>query len=379
MTVNLLHIASFIGNVGDNASHMGLANILAGAFQEEPRIEKLEIRKFYKNYQLSDKLAFDEDFASYANSFDGVIIGGGGFLDYWVPNSSTGTTLDLAPTVLNKIRRPLIISSVGALPHQAIPDGNIARFKNFLDAALSQENISIALRNDGSHENIRDNFGTQYSESLHLILDNAFFYSPPLRERLIEHDYVAINLAPDQLNMLSNIRGAVDHDDFYRQIRRVVEYCIEALGLHVVLIPHIQADLKAIVRLLDSLESFTARTMVSVAPCLQGDAGSEQLFSIYRNSRFVLASRFHANVCSAAMLKPTIGIAVLDRVGFMYDSIGMTDAYVLPGENLADTLIQKIPRHALAYDSQCVPSEELLRLRARSQSYYEEKLSSILY
>lgn len=379
MPAKLLHIASFIGNVGDNASHMGLTNILAGVCQEKPRIERLEIRKFYKNYQLSDKLAFDEDFASYANSFDGIIIGGGGFLDYWVPNSSTGTTLDLAPTVLRKIRRPLIISSVGALPHQTIPEGNVTRFRSFLDTALSQKNISIALRNDGSHENIRNNFGAQYSETMHLILDNAFFYSPPLRERLIEHDYVAINLAPDQLDMLSNIRGTVDQENFYRQIQRVIEYCIETLGLHVVLIPHIQADLKAIVRLLGSLESFTARTMVSVAPCVQGNAGAEQLFSIYRNSRFVLASRFHANVCSAAMLKPTIGIAVLDRVGFMYDSIDMADAYALPDENLADKLIQKISEHAQSHNSQCAPSEALLRLRARSKSFYEEKLASALH
>ncbi len=341
-------------------------------------MERLEIRKFYNNYQLPDKLNFDESFVHYANSFDGIIIGGGGFLDYWVPNSSTGTTLDMTPAVLSKIKCPLIISSVGALPHQAIPEGNIARFRNFLDAALNQKNVSIALRNDGSHENIKNNFGTQYSEAMHLILDNAFFYTPAPRECLIEQDYVAINLAPDQLGMLSYMRGTVDQEDFYRQIQRVIEYCIGALGLHVVLIPHIQADLNAIARLLGSLESFTARSMVSVAPCVQGNAGAELLFSIYRNSRLVLASRFHANVCSTAMLKPTVGIAVLDRIGFMYDSLGMANAYVLPGENLADELIRKLSEHARSYDSQHAPSEALLRLKAHSQSFYEEKLASIL-
>ncbi|MBE7377207.1 MULTISPECIES: polysaccharide pyruvyl transferase family protein [Pseudomonadaceae] len=378
MSVKLLHIASFIGNVGDNASHMGLENILSGIGLQNPVIERLEIRKFYKNYQLPDKLTFDESFAHHANSFDGIVIGGGGFLDYWVPDSSTGTTLDMEPKVLGKIKRPLIISSVGALPHQTIPEGNITRFRNFLDAALGQKNVSIALRNDGSHENIKNKFGAQYSEAMHLILDNAFFYMPSLRERLIEQDYVAINLAPDQLGMLSYMRGTVDQDDFYRQIQRVIEYCIGALGLHIVLIPHIQADLKAIVRLLGSLESFTARSMVSVAPCVQGNAGAELLFSIYRSSRFVLASRFHANVCSAAMLKPTVGIAVLDRVGFMYDSLDMENAYVLPGENLADELIRKLSEHARSHDSQHAPSKALLRLKARSQSFYEEKLASIL-
>ncbi|MCW0217524.1 MAG: polysaccharide pyruvyl transferase family protein, partial [Prosthecobacter sp.] len=258
------------------------------------------------------------------------------------------------------------------------PVGNNIRFRRFLDDALSQENVSIALRNDGSHASIKKNFGAQYAEAMHLILDNAFFYTPPARERLIEQDYIAINLAPDQLGMLSNMRGTVDQEDFYRQIQQVIEHCIETLGIHVVLIPHIQADLTAIVRILGSLESFTSRSMVTVAPCVQGNAGADLLFSIYRNSRFVIASRFHANVCSAAMLKPTIGIAVLDRVGFMYNSLDMRNAYVLPGENLVDELIEKLSEHIQKQDSRRTPTEALRRFQAHSFSFYEEKLASII-
>ncbi len=376
MPAKLLHIASFIGNIGDNASHLGLGNILNEISTEKPEIEHLEIRKFYKNYTLADNLKFDESFADYANTFDGIIIGGGGFLDYWVPGSGTGTTLDIPQSVIRKIKRPLIISSVGALPHQAVPEGNEVRFKKFLDVALEQDNLFIALRNDGSFENIQENFGQDYAERMHKILDNAFFYSPPIRERLVEQEYVAINLAPDQLSMHSKLHAPLEVDDFYQQIKQVIEHCISSLGLHVVLVPHIQADMTAILKVIQSLESFTARTMVSVAPCIQGNWGAEQLLSIYQNSKFVIATRFHANVCSTAMQKATIGIAVLDRVGFMYDSIGMNQAYVLPGEKLAEELIAKASEQST--NNKIAHSLHLHNLKTDSRLFYESKLGPIL-
>jgi len=376
MPAKLLHIASFIGNIGDNASHLGLGNIINELSTQKPETEHLEIRKFYKNYALADKLRFDESFADYANTFDGIIVGGGGFLDYWVPSSSTGTTLDMPQSVIRKIKRPLIISSVGALPHQAVPEGNKVRFKEFLDVALEQDNLSIALRNDGSFENTQENFGQDYAEGMHEILDNAFFYTPPLRERLVEQEYVAINLAPDQLSMHSKQHVPLEVDDFYQQIRQVIEHCISSLGLHVVLVPHIQAEMAAILKVIQSLESFTARTMISVAPCIQGNWGAEQLLSIYQNSKLVIATRFHANVCSTAMQKATIGIAILDRVGFMCDSIGMNQAYVLPGENLAEELIAKASEQSTQI--KIAHPLDFQKLKTNSTLFYESKLGPIL-
>lgn len=105
MKYKILHLASHYGNIGDNASHLGLYNIFNEINFIKYEIEKLEIRRFYKNYSLPDKLFFDSDFIRYANKFDLLIIGGGGFLDFWVENSQTGTTIDISIQDFSKINQ----------------------------------------------------------------------------------------------------------------------------------------------------------------------------------------------------------------------------------------------------------------------------------
>ncbi len=56
--MNVLHIASFCGNVGDNANHYGLRKKLSYIFPENVVYDELEIRRFYKNYDGKDKLFF---------------------------------------------------------------------------------------------------------------------------------------------------------------------------------------------------------------------------------------------------------------------------------------------------------------------------------
>ena len=70
------HIASFKGNIGDILNHEGFYysfdDILSNAI-----IDKFEIRRFYLN--ASDRLYFDSSFAKKLNSYDLIILGGGGF------------------------------------------------------------------------------------------------------------------------------------------------------------------------------------------------------------------------------------------------------------------------------------------------------------
>lgn len=75
--LKILHVASFIGNIGDNASHAGLYNIL-DKFSEPYLVDCVEIREFYLNYKAGPIKIFDESFVSCANKYDLVVIGGGG-------------------------------------------------------------------------------------------------------------------------------------------------------------------------------------------------------------------------------------------------------------------------------------------------------------
>lgn len=339
--MKILHVASFIGNIGDNASHAGLTAILKIIFNEY-EIEQLEIRKFYKNYQLDDARVFDEEFIEYANSFDLLIIGGGGFLDYWVEGSATGTTIDLDPELVPCITVPTLMMSVGCVPHRKIPEGNIDKFIRFIQAVNKNPNIRIAVRNDGSIETLKNILSPDEMKCIPEIMDNGFFYKSEEGPSFIDGDYIAINITLDQIGMNSSLRGAIDLKAYQEEIVKVVNHIAVDLDKHVVFVPHIFSDIKAICDVLKNIEDFVVRSKVSIAPYVQGDAGSSYLFNVYKNSLLVLATRFHANVCPMSMGVPVIGLVALDRVKYIYDAFESSDGYVVLDGCFSSELNNKI-------------------------------------
>jgi polysaccharide pyruvyl transferase WcaK-like protein len=344
--MKILHVASFQGNIGDNASHIGFYNIL-DRIVKHYKVEQLEIRKFYKNYNQSDKKIFDKTFIDYLNGFELCIIGGGSYLDYWVPNSQTGTYIDIDPILLSQIQTKTLFASIGCNPHKEIPKGNIEKFRFFLYEANKNRNIKIVVRNDGSVESIKKDIGEKYLENIEEILDHGFFYQDNTTyPKVIEKKYVAINIVNDQLWMQSKIRGAIDKKKYLGELKKVVEYCINNMGYDLVFVPHIYSDLKAISELLEIIDDSMIRGRITIAPCIQRDEGARYIFSIYKNSEWVIGTRLHANVCSIAMGKKTIGLAVLDRIEYMYRTLGIEDrVVVLDGEfseQVIDILKQNI-------------------------------------
>lgn len=340
--MKILHVASFVGNIGDNASHIGLYSLLDKIIGQYS-IEKTEIRRFYKNYQFKDKLQFNRDFINHANTFDLMIIGGGGFLDYWVNNSSTGTTIDMEPDLVEYIKTPTMICSVGAMPHHKVPDGNIDKLRNFLDAVEVNKKVMIAIRNDGSKLSFKKDIGEQYLKWIPEVLDHGFYYRSNTDSLFpIKKDFISINITNDQIKMSSKERGEIIENSYYQNLKKVIEHVCVDMKHHIVLIPHVFHDLKAISNLLELLDDFLIRNYITVAPSIQNDIGANYLFSIYNNSKLVIGTRFHANVCALAMGKPTIGLVALDRVKYVYDQLGLPDDYVLLDYDFAYELINKI-------------------------------------
>ena len=77
--LKILHIASFSGNIGDNANHMGFRpwfEALAGAPVSWTR---LEIREFYWRERQWDAALVD-----FINTHDLLVIGGGNYFELWV-------------------------------------------------------------------------------------------------------------------------------------------------------------------------------------------------------------------------------------------------------------------------------------------------------
>lgn len=340
--MRVLHVASFIGNIGDNASHKGFYSLL-DKYYVQYSVERLEIRRFYQNYKQSGKLSFDEEFIDFANKFDLLVIGGGGFLDYWLPNSNSGTTIDMTPSIVSKIKVRTLITSVGCMPHKVIPEGNIDKFRLFLDAILENKNISLAVRNDGSKENLKIEIGKKYYDAIPEVLDSGFFYQNSNLPALpINKPYVALNITDDQIHMLSKVREQLDVTQYYAELEKIVRFIVYEENMHLVFVPHIHSDLNAILHLINNFSDYDIRQYFSIAPCIQGFNGADYLFSIYKHSDLVIASRLHANICSLAMNKKVIGLGVLDRVSYIYSHIGLSNQCELISGRFSNGVVEKL-------------------------------------
>ena len=291
--LNILHLATFKGNIGDNASHIGLRKILDIALEGEYSLTRHEIRDYYKNVSLDFRKYFDEKFVSYINNFDLLIIGGGGFLDYFVQDSLTGTTLDISIDLLDTIRTPILFSSVGCDPNNFIPNGNEKKFKKFLDYIFQSEKMDILFRNDGSKDNLESNFNVKPCD-IKTILDNGFFFDTTTKIMdSFDDNYIAMNVSFDQVNMSGPGSIDIKPEIFYSEIRKIVRHIVYRYNINVCFIPHIFSDLKSINFILDGLEDSLIRNHIIIAPCIQGDYGANYNFSIYKNSEIVILSLIH--------------------------------------------------------------------------------------
>ena len=75
--IKALHVASFNGNVGDNASHNGFRKRLIDSLGCSIHFNEVEIREFYESWDMGN-LNMD-DFIAQCNSYDLVIFSGGNF------------------------------------------------------------------------------------------------------------------------------------------------------------------------------------------------------------------------------------------------------------------------------------------------------------
>ena len=154
-TLKTLHLASFIGNIGDNANHNGFYNFLFQNKDFKFEIDRLEIREFYWK-----KRFFDKSFVDLVNQYDLLIIGGGNYFELWVENSPTGTSIAIELELLKQIKTPILFNALGVDPGQGISKINIQKFRNFLDLLIERKDF-ISIRNDGAKDTIIEYIGKE--------------------------------------------------------------------------------------------------------------------------------------------------------------------------------------------------------------------------
>jgi polysaccharide pyruvyl transferase WcaK-like protein len=371
--INVLHIASFIGNIGDNANHKG-SKLLRDKFLDyEFNITEKEIRRFYwKEWSFNS-----EEFVEEANRYDLIMIGGGNYFELWVSGSETGTSIDLGIEYMKKIKTPILFYSLGCDLGQGVPEENINKFKNFLDFLCSNKRYFVSVRNDGALANINFLYGQRYIDTISEIPDGGFFTTIENTEHVeIERNKknLVINVAGDMQDVrFSNTSGDISYEIFTRSFAHTIEqleenYCNE---INIIFVPHIFRDLKVIYDIINEMNDKFRRQRIKVAPYLVGDQGHDYIFSLYNQADLVLGMRFHSNVCGYALKKNVIGLVNYPQIKNLYSNISSSEYVEVNKEGYQTKLLSMMLEHLSNHSKYVDKSQKISnQLQANARDEY---------
>lgn len=322
-TLRILHLASFAGNIGDLANHAGARRMLAERLGFALEYTDLEIREFYWKQR-----SFDDAFVDYANSFDLLIIGGGNYFELWVDHSATGTSIDITPERLAKLKVPTLFFALGVDTGQGYSTQSAQRFNAFMATILERHNLFSCVRNDGSALALREVLGDAMAAHIPTMPDGGFFADPAgclLAD--IDSGRVGINIAGDMLERRFD-RG-LDAEGFLCELAETCCALMDARpGLRIDLMPHIWRDSVLITRLLSMIPDPYLRRRVAVGRLEPNETGLTGFLQSYRGFDLVLGMRFHANVCPIGMGVPARGLLNYPQVERLYEEISMADRLI---------------------------------------------------
>lgn len=323
--MNILQIASFDGNIGDIANHTGFQISLRNAVEDKCVFTNMEMRLFYKSW---GERSFDESFARYANQFDLLVLGGGGFFNLKWKYSSTGTTVDIDRNILDQIKAPILFNGMGYSDEEA--DNELKeRFSSFLYDIVSRDNIFLTVRNDGSHQRLVNSYGERNCSIVHKVPDGGFFCRPtPTEHPELDHNSinVAVNLAGDAIaRRFPGASGLHDLDSFTKEF---ASFVTEFLGaderIRIIFVPHIFSDLKIVSAVMEKIPDRLVRKRITCSAYLNGVSTDGLLtFDLYRNCDLVIGMRYHANVVPIGLSVPTIAIFTRDDHIGLYEDLGI--------------------------------------------------------
>lgn len=325
-TLNILHIASFSGNIGDNANHIGFKHWLKSLTNRTINWTEFEIRQFYWK-----EILWDNTLVDLINSYDALVIGGGNYFELWVDDSPTGTSIAIDPELWAKIRVPVYFNALGVDPGQGVPDVCRKRFHDFLDTLLSDEKVLVSVRNDGAKKNLAEHISVAQSAAVLHAPDNGFFaeFSPATEIPLFSDDrierYVTINLASDMADVRFGL-FADGAEGFANEIASALgELSQLDHSVGFLFAPHIFRDLDIINGVINKLPDRLRRTRVAQTPYGTGDHAARTVFSYYAASDVCVGTRFHANVVPLGCLRQTLGLVCYPQISALYEECGQKD------------------------------------------------------
>ena len=338
--MNILHIASFTGNIGDNANHLGFRSWFENLTEAEVNWSELEIREFYWK-----KRFWDESFVEYANTFDLIIIGGGNYFELWVDRSPTGTSIEIEPELYRQIETPVFFNALGVDPGQGADGSSIEKFRTFINV-IKEKNGIITVRNDGAMSNLKKYVGEDILKYIHEAPDGGFFINSCIEEKqkkVKDQRLIGINVASDMAEVrFKEFEDGVEgfSKEFANSITKISE---QKDNCEFVFFPHIFRDLDVINKIINHLPDELRRKHLTVNEYSTGNEAAINTFSQYKACDVILGSRFHSNVCAISLGVDVYGLFNYIQIENLYKGLQQEEHLVdvrKPG--FSKELIEKV-------------------------------------
>ena len=320
--LKVLHLASFEGNLGDNANVESIQANLRRALGALI-FTRLEMREFYWQQRC-----FDEQFAELANAHDLIVIGGGNYFEVWVEKSCSGMSIDIPYAILRCIRPRIVFYGLGFDPGMGYSATTLSRSRAYFDYLLAHpDKYLVSVRNDGSSASLHRLHGAEIATRVEVVPDGGFFLDviqplPPWLPR--GQRYLAINLAGDMLECRHPGGTLLSADGFADEFATLLSTLHDRFpDLGLVFIPHIFRDIGYLAALIERLPDPLRRRQVYMAPYTHGSGPHEAVFALYRHAACTLGVRLHANVCPIALGCPTVGLANMPQIIALHDELGI--------------------------------------------------------
>ena len=337
--MRILHIASFQGNIGDRANHIGFRPWFERLIGEAIEWLDLEIREVYRG-----NLSFRDSVKELAETADLIIAGGGGFWELWPERNDYGNSLDFSPSFLEELDRPVFFNALGVDLGQGISHNALARFPDFVDYLQRQKKYLVSVRNDGSMKNLVD-LGCDVSDVWE-IPDHAFF---AFQDQLFESPEVGstrlvVSLAVDMPEI--RFRGGQTRDSFLSRIARLLEEVTRENDCLTVFVPHIYSDLSAIAEVLALSSDAVRRERYRVAALETSQRDSLGFLKEYHEASAVASMRFHGNVLGLASGARTVALDTYPKVSGLAQGLipGALPAISVNDSGFDESLIESLNR-----------------------------------
>ena len=339
--IKIIHVASFTGNIGDNANHSGFRRLFDETFSDySTEWTDYEIRETYWGNKK-----FDAEFVKLVNSFDLLVFGGGNYFELWVETSVTGCSIDISKECLENIKPPIFYNSLGVDPAQGVTEESISKFERFLAQSIEKKSF-ISCRNDGSSNAIKQFLNPKYGSHIYRTVDAGLFANVSqdvdYPEICSESKNIVFQFAKD----MESIRwpgndGYLDYEGFLAEITKVINCLTDTYN--VIFVPHIYSDISIINDVLVRVDDKARRTSISVAPYLVGDKGQKYIFGLYQKADLICGTRFHSNIVSYGLNKKLIPLVNYRQIKELVSELGVEgDAVQINKPGFSSVLMKKV-------------------------------------